>query len=83
MTPWLNGAMASKPDGERSTTWGGPAASRSSTTQVMVVPLAMTIYFSTLRYSLLDADKRALTFSAEVEERVHREDVQVTFKPRE
>lgn len=33
--------------------------------------------------SLLDADKRALTFSAEVEERVHREDVQVTFKPRE
>ena len=30
---------------------------------------------------LLDADKRALTFSAEVEERVHREDVQVTFEP--
>jgi uncharacterized BrkB/YihY/UPF0761 family membrane protein len=32
---------------------------------------------------LLDADKRALTFSAEVEERVQREDVQVTFKPPE
>ena len=30
---------------------------------------------------LLDADKRALTFSAEVEERVQREDVQVTFGP--
>lgn len=30
---------------------------------------------------LLDTDKRALTFSAEVEERVQREDVQVTFDP--
>ncbi len=33
--------------------------------------------------SLLDSDKRALTFSAEVEERVHREDVTVTFEPPE
>jgi membrane protein len=32
---------------------------------------------------LLDTDKRALTFSAEVEERVQREDVQVTFDPPE
>jgi membrane protein len=30
---------------------------------------------------LLDADRRALTASAEVEERVHQEDVQVSFDP--
>ena len=46
MVPWLNGAIASKPDGERSTTWGGPAASRSSTTQVMVAPVAMSVMVS-------------------------------------
>jgi membrane protein len=32
---------------------------------------------------LLDADKRAMTSSAEVEERVHEEDVAVSFRPRE
>jgi membrane protein len=32
---------------------------------------------------LLDADKRAMTSSAEVEERVHEEDVEVSFRPRE
>ena len=35
-----------KPDGERSTTWGGPAASRSSTTQVVVAPVAMSVMVS-------------------------------------
>ncbi len=32
---------------------------------------------------LLDADKRAMTSSAEVEERVHEEDVEVSFRARE
>jgi membrane protein len=31
---------------------------------------------------LLEADKRAMTSSAEVEERVHEEDVEVSFRPR-
>jgi hypothetical protein len=32
---------------------------------------------------LLPADRRALTFSAEAEERVEQENVEVTFQPRE
>ena len=46
ITPWDNGANPSKPDGDRSTTWGGPAASRSSTTQVMLPPVATSVTVS-------------------------------------
>jgi hypothetical protein len=47
-TPWLGSASWAKPDGDMSTTRGYPASSRSSTTHVVLAPVAVSVTVTTV-----------------------------------